>query len=77
VHSRYNIFVGKPKVRNHLVGRPTRRWEDNIKIYSKDIEWKVWTYSSGSFWDQWRAYVNTVMDLRILHGVPRSSAPTY
>jgi hypothetical protein len=47
------------------VGRPRRRWEDNIKIYLREIGW------DGMDWidlaqdrDQWRALVNTVMNLR-------------
>jgi hypothetical protein len=45
---------------------PKRRWEDNIKMYLREIGW------SGVDWinlaqdrDQWRALVNTVMNLRV------------
>jgi hypothetical protein len=31
VRGAYNILVGKPEVRRPL-GRPRRRWEDNIKM---------------------------------------------
>jgi hypothetical protein len=31
----YNILVGKPKGKVHL-GRPDRRWENNIKIGLKE-----------------------------------------
>jgi hypothetical protein len=57
----YRILVGKPEGR-----RPRRRWVDNIKIYLREIEW------DGMEWielaqdrDQWRALVNTVMNLRV------------
>jgi hypothetical protein len=57
--------VGKPEgKRPH--GRPSRRWEDNIKIDLREIGW------GGVDWidlaydrDQWRALVNAVMSLRI------------
>jgi hypothetical protein len=46
--------------------RPRRRWVDNIKIDLRDIGW------NGMDWidlaqerDQWRALVNTVMNLRV------------
>jgi hypothetical protein len=45
--------------------RPRRRWEDNIKIDLREIRW------GGMDWidlaqdrDQWRALVNTTMNLR-------------
>jgi hypothetical protein len=35
----YNFLVGKPEgVR--LLGRSKRRWEDNIKIYLREIGWE-------------------------------------
>jgi hypothetical protein len=44
----YRILVGKPEGRRPL-GRPRRRWVDNIKIGLREIEWDgvVWT---GSIW---------------------------
>jgi hypothetical protein len=43
---KYNILVGKPEGRR-LVGRPRRRWEDNIKmdlteIGFGDVDWIHW-----------------------------------
>jgi hypothetical protein len=59
------ILVGKPEGKRPL-GRPRRRWVDNIKIYLREIGW------DGMNWidlaqdrDQWRALVNTVMYLRV------------
>jgi hypothetical protein len=59
------ILVGKPEGKRPL-GRPRRRWEDNIRMDLGDIEW------GGMDWidlaqdrDQWRALVNTVMNLRV------------
>jgi hypothetical protein len=55
--------VGKPEVKRPL-GRPRRRWVDNIKIDLREIEW------DGVEWielaqdrDQWGALVNMVMNL--------------
>jgi hypothetical protein len=40
--------VGKPEGKRPL-GRPRRRWEDNIRMYSREIGWGgvVWT---GLMW---------------------------
>jgi hypothetical protein len=34
----YKIFVGKPERRKPL-GRPRRRWEDNIKMDLQEVRW--------------------------------------
>jgi hypothetical protein len=59
----YRILVGKTEGKRPL-GRPRRRWVDNIKMDLGEIGW------DGSDWielaqdrDQWRALVNTVMNL--------------
>jgi hypothetical protein len=59
------VLVGKPEGRRPL-GRPRRRWEDNIKVDLKEMQW------GGMDWidlaqdrDQWRALVNTAMNLRV------------
>jgi hypothetical protein len=61
----YRILVGKPEGKRPL-GRPRCRWEDNIKMNLRDIGW------CGFGWidlaqdrDQWKALVNTVMNLRV------------
>jgi hypothetical protein len=61
----YRIFVGKPEGKRPL-GRPSRRWVDNIKMDFRKIG------GGGMDWndlaqdrDQWRALVNTVMNLRV------------
>jgi hypothetical protein len=61
----YRILVGKPEGKRPL-GRPRRRWEDNIRIDRREIGW------GGMDWidlaqdrDQWRAFVNTVINLRV------------
>jgi hypothetical protein len=37
VRCAYNILVGRPEGRRPL-GRRRRRWEDNIKMYLREIE---------------------------------------
>jgi hypothetical protein len=36
----YRILVGKPEGKRTL-GRPRRRWVDNIKMDLREIEWDV------------------------------------
>jgi hypothetical protein len=36
----YRILVGKPEGKRSL-GRPRRRWVDNIKLDLRDIRWGV------------------------------------
>jgi hypothetical protein len=57
--------VGKPEGKRPL-GRPRRRWVDNIKMDLGEIGW------DGMDWidlaqdrDRWRALVNTVMNLQV------------
>jgi hypothetical protein len=37
----YNILVGRPEGRR-LLGRPRRRWEDNIKIDLREQGLGIW-----------------------------------
>jgi hypothetical protein len=63
----YRILVGKPEGKRPF-GRPRRRWVDNIKIDLKrdrigcdGVDW----IDLAQDRDQWRALVNTVMNLRV------------
>jgi hypothetical protein len=60
------ILVGKPEG-NRPLGRPRRRWVDNIKMNLSEIGW------DGMDWidlaqdrDRWRALMNTLMNFRVL-----------
>ena len=33
----YRVLVGKPEGKR-ILGRPRRRWEDNIKMYLQEVE---------------------------------------
>jgi hypothetical protein len=57
--------VGKPEGKSPL-GRPRRRWEDNINMDLREIGWggMDWIYLAQDR-DQWRALVNTVMYLLV------------
>ena len=59
----YRVLVGKPEGKRPL-GRPMRRWEDNIKMDLQKLE------GGGMDWielaqdrDKWRVFVDTVMNL--------------
>jgi hypothetical protein len=59
------ILVGNPEGKRPL-GRPRCMWVDNINMELREIGW------DGMDWidlpqdrDQWRALVNTVMNLRV------------
>jgi hypothetical protein len=61
----YRVLVGKPEGKR-LLGRPRRRWEDNIRMDLQEVGY------GGMDWnelaqdrDRWRALVNTVMNLRV------------
>jgi hypothetical protein len=65
VRGAYNILVWRAEGRRPL-GRPRRRWEDNIKMDRReigfgDVDW-IHLAQDG---DRWRALVNTVMNLRV------------
>jgi hypothetical protein len=59
------FMVGKPEGKRPL-GRPRRRWEDNIRVDPQEVGCR------GMDWiglaqdrDRWRALVNAVIKLRV------------
>ena len=59
----YRVLVGKPESKRPL-GRPRRRWEDNIKVDFSDVgcDPRDWI-SLAEDREQWRAYVRAVINL--------------
>jgi hypothetical protein len=61
----YRILVRRPNGKRPL-GRPRRRWVDNIKMDLREIGWDgVYWIDVGQDRDQWRALVNMVMNFRV------------
>jgi hypothetical protein len=61
----YRILVGNPEGKRPL-GRPRRRWVDNIKMDLREIVWVGMDWIDlAQIRDQWRALVNAVMNLRV------------
>ncbi|KAJ4440065.1 hypothetical protein ANN_08196 [Periplaneta americana] len=60
----YRVLVGRPEGKRPL-GRPRRRWEDNIKMDLREVRYddKDWINLAQDT-DQWRAYVRAAMNLR-------------
>ena len=61
----HKVLVGKPEGKRTL-GRPRRRWEDNIKMDLEEVgrgcgDWME--LAQGR--DRWRALVSTVMNFRV------------
>jgi hypothetical protein len=55
----YRVLVGRPEGKRSL-GRPRRRWEDNIKLDLREIgiDGANWIQLAQDM-VQWRAFVNT------------------
>jgi hypothetical protein len=61
----YRLLVRKPEGKRPL-GRPRRRWIDNIKMYHLEIGFSVvdWIGLAQDRY-RWRALVNSAMNLRV------------
>jgi len=61
----YRFLVGKPEERR-LLGRPRRRWVDNIRMDLQDVGcgYMDWTGLAQNS-DSWRTLVSAVMNLRV------------
>jgi hypothetical protein len=61
----YRVLVGKPEGTRPL-GRPRRRWEDNIKMDLQEAGCGVMDWIDlAQDRDRWRELVNAVMNLRV------------
>jgi len=61
----YRVLVGRPEDKRPL-GRPKRRWEDNIRMDLREMG------IDGTNWSRlaqdrvrWRAFMNMVMNIRV------------
>ena len=59
----HKVLVGKPEGKRPL-GRPRRRWEDNIKMDLEEVEGVMGTGWSWLWIGTWWALVSTVMNFR-------------
>jgi hypothetical protein len=61
----YRVLVGMPEGKRQL-GRPRRRWEDNIKMDLREIgiDEANWIHLAQDR-VQWRAFVSTAMNLQV------------
>jgi hypothetical protein len=56
----YRLLVGKPEGKRPL-GRPRRRWMDNIRMDIREVEWvDVGWIGLAKDRNRWRALVNSV-----------------
>jgi hypothetical protein len=61
----HRVMVGKPEGKRPL-GRPRRRWEDNIKMDLKEVGCGgVDLIELAQDRDRWRALANAVMNFRV------------
>ena len=65
VRSALKILTGKP-TRKRPLGRPRRRWEDNIRMDLEEIgiNTRNWVDSAQDR-DYWKALVNAALKLRV------------
>ena len=61
----YRVLVGKPESRRAL-GRPRRRWEDNVKMDVRNVDWGHMDWIDlVQDRGRWRAVVKAVMNFRV------------
>ena len=61
----YRVLVGKHEGKRPL-GRPRRRWEDNIKMDLQEMGcWGMDWIELAQDRDRWRVLVNALMNLRV------------
>jgi len=63
VRGAYRVLVGKPEGKR-LLGRPMRRWEDNIKMDHRKVGWGAMDWIDlAEDRDRWRTLVNAAINL--------------
>jgi hypothetical protein len=61
----YMVFVGKPD-RKRPLGRPSHRWEDDIKMYLQEMQCgdMGWIELANDS-DRWQSVVTAIMNIRV------------
>ena len=64
--SAFKILTGK-SAGKRPIGRPSRRWEDNIRMDLEEIGINagIWVDDSAQNRDYWRALVNAALNLQV------------
>ena len=63
--SAFKILTGKPTGKRPL-GRPRRRWEDNIRMDLQEIGFNEGNWvDSAQDRDYWKTHVNAALNLRV------------
>jgi hypothetical protein len=61
----HTVLVGRPE-RKRSLGKPKRRWEDNIKMALKEVRWgDVDCIDLAQDTNRWRALLSAVLNLRV------------
>ena len=60
----YRVLLGISEGKSPL-GRPRRRWQDNIKANLQEVGWGVDRIDLAQYRVRWRAVINAVMNLRV------------
>ena len=59
------VLVGRPEGKRPL-GRPRRRWKDNIKMDLQEVGWRVLDcIDLAQDRDSWRVFVNAVINVMV------------
>jgi len=59
------LWVGKPEGKK-LLGRPRRRWEDNMKMDLQEVGYGSMDWIElAQDWERWRTLMNAVMSFRV------------
>ena len=56
----YRVLVGK-RMGQRPLGRPRRRWENNINVVLQEVEWGTYGIELAQDSYRWRALINAVM----------------
>jgi hypothetical protein len=71
----YRLWVGKPGMGKKPLGRPRRRWVDNIRMDLVEVGWSdVDWIGMAQDRDKWSAFVNSVLNFRVPRNAGKGSS---